>query len=201
MTTAIPQASLTPAAVQTVDAKTAAAWLASQEAVLVDVREPAEFAAMHIDGAALLPLSTFSPEDLPATSGNAKLIFQCKSGTRARQAAARSAGVRTGIWVLEGGIEAWKQAGLPVIQAATPGLHMDVQRQTQFTIGALVLLGTLLGAFLSRWFLVVPGFIACGLMFAGLSGTCMLALLIARMPWNQKPGATKTCCHGACGSH
>jgi rhodanese-related sulfurtransferase len=201
MTTASPQASLTPGAVQTVDVKTAAAWLARREAVLVDVREPAEFAALHIDGAALLPLSKFDPATLPATSGQTKLIFQCKSGTRARQAAARSAAVRSELWVLDGGIEAWKQAGLPVIQAAAGGLHLDVQRQTQFTIGALVLLGTLLGAFLSPWFLVVPGFIACGLMFAGLSGACMLALLIARMPWNQKQGATKTCCHGACGSH
>jgi rhodanese-related sulfurtransferase len=182
-----------PAAAPTVDAKTAAAWLSRREAVLVDVREPAEFAAAHIDGAALLPLSKFDPSQLPATAAPIKLIFQCRSGTRARQAAGRAAPMRSDLWVLDGGIEAWKQAGLPTIQASGGRLRGDIQRQTMLTIGALALTGTLLGAFLSPWFLIVPGFLGGGMIFAGVSGVCGLAMLIARMPWNQSKCACTHC--------
>jgi rhodanese-related sulfurtransferase len=190
--TAVPTPSAPPAA-PTIDAQTASAWLAAGQALLVDVREPAEFASEHIAGATLLPLSKFDPTQLPDAPGR-KLVMQCHRGTRARQACAQlTPAQRTSAWVLDGGIEGWKQAGLPTVQA-TPGKSgMDVQRQTQFTIGALVLLGTLLGAFVSPWFLLLPGIIGCGLIFAGVTGTCMLALLLARLPWNQRG-------HGACGA-
>jgi rhodanese-related sulfurtransferase len=177
-----------------VDPKTASAWLTASQAALIDVREPAEFAAEHIAGAMLVPLSKFDARQLPDTGGQ-KLVLQCKSGARARQACARlNADRHPDVWVLEGGIEGWKQAGLPTVKAAGgSGGGMDLQRQTQLAIGLLVLAGTILSALVSRWFLVVTGLIGCGLVFAGLSGTCALGLLIARLPWNQC-GAAKSCC-------
>jgi rhodanese-related sulfurtransferase len=194
--TSVPNAT-TPASPPTIDAQTASAWLAAGQALLVDVREPAEFASEHIAGATLLPLSKFDPTQLPDAPGR-KLVMQCRHGTRARQACAKLAPAqRASAWVLDGGIEGWKQAGLPTVQAAPGKSGMDVQRQTQFTIGALVLLGTLLGAFVSPWFLLLPGAIGCGLIFAGVTGTCMLALLLARLPWNQRgsKACQGSCCH------
>lgn len=84
--------------------------------LLVDVREPAEFANERIHGALLHPLSTFEPKALP-TDGTRRLIFQCGSGKRSRKAleAFRAA---TGVDAahLAGGIGAWKQAGLPHVR-------------------------------------------------------------------------------------
>lgn len=91
-----------------VDASTLKKWMDQKQAVLVDVREPAEFSTEHIDGALLLPLSKFEPVQLPAYNG-LKLVVQCKSGMRSRQAAEKllASGV-TEIWQLEGGIELGK---------------------------------------------------------------------------------------------
>ncbi len=186
----------TAKAVHCVDGKTLQQWLQNKEALLVDVREPAEFSAEHIDGARLLPLSKFDPAQVPASNG-VKVVMQCKSGMRSRQAADRLLAAGTGeVWQLEGGIEAWKSAGLPVVRSGKK--IIDVQRQTQMTIGAGVLSGVLLGAFVSPWFLLISGFMGGGLIFAGLSGTCMLASLIARMPWNQQADMGCGCSGGTC---
>ncbi len=182
--------------VLTVDGKTLQQWLQRNEALLVDVREPAEFSAEHIDGARLLPLSKFEPAQVPASNG-VKVVMQCKSGMRSRQAADRliNAGAAE-VWQLEGGIEAWKSAGLPVIKSGKGG--MDVMRQTQLVIGTGVLTGVVLGVLVSPWFLLISGFMGAGLMFAGISGLCMLATLMARMPWNQKADMGCGCSGGTC---
>lgn len=182
--------------VHCVDGQTLRQWLDRQEAVLIDVREPAEYSAEHIDGAKLLPLSRFDPAQVPASNG-VKVVMQCKSGMRSRQAADRllAGGVQE-IWQLEGGIEAWKSAGLPVV--STGRKVMDVQRQTQFAIGTGVLTGVVLGTVVSPWFLLISGFMGCGLVFAGMSGLCPLANVIAKMPWNQQSGANCGCATGQC---
>lgn len=174
-----------------VDASTLKKWMDQKQAVLVDVREPAEFSTEHIDGALLLPLSKFEPVQLPAYNG-LKLVVQCKSGMRSRQAAEKllASGV-TEIWQLEGGIEAWKSTGLPVVRSGKR--VSDIQRQTQITIGTCVLVGVLLGFFVSPWFLWISGFMGAGLMMAGITGLCPLALLIARLPWNQQADASCGC--------
>jgi rhodanese-related sulfurtransferase len=89
--------------------------MAERSILLIDVREPDEYAAERIQGALLYPLSTFDPHTLPDT-GNARLVFQCGSGMRSAKALA--AAVAAGIPAaghLSGGIGAWKKAGLPVI--------------------------------------------------------------------------------------
>jgi rhodanese-related sulfurtransferase len=82
-------------------------------AVLVDVREPAEFEAEHIDGARLTPLSTFDPNALPR---NVPLIFNCGIGKRSAMAVARAqqAGYAHSAH-LAGGLAAWKAAGFPTV--------------------------------------------------------------------------------------
>lgn len=95
--------------------------LKANEILLIDVREPMEFAVERIHGALNYPLSTFDPKALP-TDGTRKIIFQCGSGKRSRSALdAFLAETRTDTAHLAGGIGAWKAAKLPcvVINPAT----------------------------------------------------------------------------------
>lgn len=89
--------------------------MSARAILLIDVREPDEYAAERIHGALLYPLSTFDPYALPDT-GNAKIVFQCGSGMRSAKAIAAAAAAGLSIaGHLSGGLRAWKEAGLPVI--------------------------------------------------------------------------------------
>jgi hypothetical protein len=84
---------------------------------------------------------------------------------------------------LEGGIVAWSQAGFNVKKSGSTILPLD--RQTQITAGFIGFSGTILGALIHPAFYILPGFIGAGLMFAGLTGWCGMAKLLAKMPWNR----------------
>lgn len=175
---------------QTIDPSTAKAWLDAGEAVLIDVREPVEYQAERIDGARLFALSTLEPRKVAeqiANAGTRKIIVHCKAGVRGNSAAATLAksGLLGEVYNVAGGLQAWKQAGLPTVVDATAPKIIDVQRQTQMVIGLGVLSGVLLGALVNPWFLAISGFMGCGLLFAGSTGLCPLATMIARMPWNR----------------
>ena len=167
-----------------VDATTLHNWLATGEAQLIDVREPAEYAGEHIAEAQALPLSKFDPAQVSQTPGK-KIVLCCQSSNRSSQAGQRllASGIPQ-VWHLRGGLQAWKDAGHATIR----NLHapISLQRQVQMTAGSLVLVGTLLGAFVSPWWLVLSGFVGAGLTFAGISGTCGMAMLLARLPYNQR---------------
>lgn len=169
--------------VKEIDAKTAKAWFEADKAVLVDVREPTEFAREHIIGARLVPLSAFDREDFSKDHDKAA-IFHCRSGARTAAQAERL--LRTGfreVYALRGGLMAWKQAGLPVHRPRRP--QISTMRQVQLLIGPLVLLGALLGAFISPWFLLICAIIGAGVFNAGFTGVCPMERVIALMPWNR----------------
>jgi hypothetical protein len=87
------------------------------------------------------------------------------------------------IHVIEGGLNAWRAAGLPShLDRAQP---LPLQRQVQIAAGSLVVLGVLLAVAVSPWFVLLSAFVGGGLVFAGLSGTCALGTLLAAMPWNR----------------
>lgn len=169
----------------TISAPEAHRLLASGEALLIDVREADEFRARHIPYAASVPLGS-----LPALLADAGLpadrllIFQCQKGARGGQACA-VAGARLGDRVrnLEGGIEGWAAAGLPVAGVGAP--RVSIFRQVQMIVGLLVLGFTLLGlaGFAPAFYLA--GLFGGMLAFAGFSGWCGLGLLLQRMPWNR----------------
>jgi rhodanese-related sulfurtransferase len=168
----------------TVEASTLHHWMAAGEVLLIDVREPAEYAGEHIPGAQLVPLSGFNPAQVPQEPGK-RVVLLCLSGNRSNQAARTLATAgRTEIWQLQGGLEAWKAAGYATEKSARAPLSL--QRQVQIVAGSLVLVGTLLGAFGSPWFLLLSGFVGAGLTFAGLTNTCGLAMLLAKLPYNQR---------------
>lgn len=159
--------------------------------LVVDVRSPAEYGEAHVPFAVNHPLPDLDAKALCGEAENAgkRLVFICKSGARGRAACEKA--VAQGIAEacnVEGGTGAWIEAGLPVIRGAR---SFSVERQTRIVIGLMVLLGVSLGAFLHPYFLGISAFFGAGLVYAGLSDSCMLGLLIAAMPWNRrKPG----CC-------
>lgn len=169
-----------------IDAAGAARLLAAGEAVLVDVREPDEFKAEHIALAASLPLGALREQfaGLPLPEGRA-VIFQCLKGGRGGQACAIAGTLATGrqLFNLDGGIAAWKQAGLPVVRAAGAGVP-SIFRQVQMIVGVLVLIGVVAGFAGYGAGFALAGLLGAALALAGLTGWCGLALLLSRMPWN-----------------
>lgn len=154
----------------------------SAGARLIDIRSPAEFAREHVPGSLNIPQDQLASADLPG----GPLIFTCRSGARtggcARQIAERAGPTAA---ILEGGIAAWAAAGLPVdVDRSRP---IDLMRQVQITAGSLVLLGVLLSLLAHPAFLGLSAFVGAGLTFAGLSGWCGMARLLALMPWNRQP--------------
>ena len=168
-----------------------AARLLKDGATLVDVREPDERARAHIPGSRHLPLSQLHQAELAVQEGR-PVLFHCRSGMRTASNAdmlAAKAGVCEA-FIVEGGIDGWKAAGLPV--AENRKAPLEIIRQVQIGAGSLVLLGVLGGAFVSPLFYLLAGFVGAGLVFAGISGFCGMALLLRHMPWNRAslPAAT-----------
>ena len=161
------------------------AWMERGEAVLVDVREGFEHAAERIDGSHHHPLSSFDVTLVPKGDPGHRIVFHCKSGRRSADAAGRFAPhADAEVYQLEGGIESWKAAGLPT-QRSARAPRIDVIRQVQITAGVLMLLAIVLGALVSPWFLALGAFVAAGQVFAGVTGWCGMAMVMASMPWNR----------------
>jgi rhodanese-related sulfurtransferase len=158
--------------------------LIERGALVVDIREPDEYAREHIPHAISRPVSGLTQGTLDIDQAS-QIIFHCKSGGRTRSNAARLASAAScEAFMLEGGLDAWKRAGLPVEVDRTQPL--EVMRQVQIAAGSLVLLGIVLGALLSPWFYALSGFVGGGLIFAGATGFCGLARLLQVMPWNRR---------------
>ena len=168
---------------KTVEAPTLKRWLDEEKAVLLDVRESDEYAREHIPQARLTPLSGFAESDFAADHGKVA-VFHCQSGARTTEAAARL--MQSGFaecYQLKGGLAGWKAAGFNVnINRKAP---ISIMRQVQITAGSLTLLGIVLAVLISPWFAALSAFVGAGLTFAGLTGTCALASILSRMPWNR----------------
>lgn len=157
---------------------------------VIDVREPAEVATERIPGLRLLPLSSFD-RHVSSVATDQPVYLVCQSGKRAADAAQRLA--RRGhpdVRVLEGGLLAWSAAGLPVEKGTSR--VWSLERQVRFVAGALSLAGALLAAFVAPEFVALSGLVGAGLMFAGITDTCGMAMILARMPWNQRTALTCT---------
>jgi rhodanese-related sulfurtransferase len=154
-------------------------------AVLVDVREPDEFARRRVKGALSRPLSVF--EDAPVRLEPGRdVVFACFTGVRtaANYERLRAVVVDGQAFVLEGGLYAWALAGLPLEEDRKAPL--ELMRQVQIAAGLLVLIGVGLGFAVSPAFFGVSAFAGAGLIFAGATGFCGMARLLAVMPWNRR---------------
>lgn len=157
--------------------------------VIVDVRTPAEFESEHILGAINIPLTEL-PAQLPETKANQELVLACRTDRRATTAAELLAAQGLASKVLAGGVTAWRNQGLALIEGRK---SVPLDRQVQMIAGSLILSGTLLGVFVNKTWFVVPGFVGAGLTYAGLSGNCGLAVILSRAPWNRRPEPATTC--------
>ena len=162
---------------------------------LLDVRMPSEYASSHVPGATLIPLNelkvdTFLAQHKPGTP----IFVLCQAGTRAAKAIEQfeRAGCDDCILV-EGGTQAWIDAGLPVHRGARNVL--PIMRQVQIVVGSLSAIGAIMALAMNPWFAVLPLVLGCGLLFAGITGTCGMALMLARMPWNRGQNSCSHCCN------
>jgi len=166
-----------------ISAEQARTYLA-QGGVLVDVREADEHARERVPGVRHMPLSRLEEAELNVEAGK-PVLFHCKSGMRTQGAAGKLAekvGPECEAFIVEGGIDALKKAGVATsVDASQP---LELQRQVQIGAGSLALVGTLLGLLFSPWFFAIPAFVGAGLMFAGLTGFCGMARILVRAPWN-----------------
>ena len=154
-------------------------------AVLIDIREADERAREKIAGTRHLPLSRLDEADLALHEGR-PVIFHCKSGARTAGHSPRLAqktGETCEAFIIEGGLDAWRKAGLPVVTDRRQPI--ELQRQVQIGAGGLAFFGTMLGLFMSPWFFAVPAFVGAGLIIAGVTGFCGMASILMRAPWNR----------------
>ena len=152
---------------------------------LIDVRTPAEFEEVHAQGARLMPLDSLDVQAL----GPGPFYLICKTGTRAAKAVEKLN--RSGIaeaYCVQGGTEAWAKAGLPLVRGRK---CVSLERQVRIAAGALVLVGLGLGMLVHPAWYGLGAFVGAGLIFAGLTDRCGMAMLLAKMPWNQRRTANE----------
>jgi rhodanese-related sulfurtransferase len=152
---------------------------------LIDVRTPIEFQEVHVPFARNVPLDQLDPtrvaEERHGTESPLYVI--CRSGNRAQQACAKFvAAGHANVVNVAGGTLAWDQAGLPVVRGAK---MISLERQVRIAAGSLVLIGAALGFFVNIYWIALSAFVGAGLIFAGVTDTCGMGLMLARMPWNQ----------------
>jgi rhodanese-related sulfurtransferase len=164
---------------------------------LIDVRTPVEYRELHATAARNVPLDRLDPVAVMQSRNGSKeepLYLICRSGSRGRQACEKflAAGFANVVNV-EGGTLAWAECGLPVVGGKKA---LSLERQVRIAAGLLVLVGALLGWLVHPVFIGLAAFVGAGLVFAGVTDTCGMGMLLARMPWNQVKETANSCCAG-----
>lgn len=155
--------------------------LAQRRVTVIDVREPVEYASGHIEGSLNIPLGRLAQADLPS----GPLVLVCQSGNRSNRALRllEQQGHPHPVAELVGGVPSWEQAGLGLRRLRRAPLPL--MRQVQIAAGSLVLLGLILSQVAAPAWILLTWFVGAGLVFAGISGFCGMARLLAAMPWNR----------------
>ena len=149
---------------------------------LIDVRTPAEFGGLHAKGAINHPMESFKLETIPFPKDEEVHVI-CQSGGRSMKVCQKLEGAGfTNIVNVEGGTSAWQLAGLPVVEGKKV---MSLERQVRIAAGSLVVIGAAVGQFVHPGGFGLSAFIGAGLVFAGITDTCGMGMMIAKMPWNR----------------
>lgn len=159
--------------------------LAGRRVDLIDVRTPVEFQEIHVEFARNVPLDRLDPQAIRSQHGAdaaEPLYVICRTGGRGKQACAKLAAAGIPVANVEGGTLACEAAGLPLVRGQKV---ISLERQVRIAAGSLVLLGAALAWFLDPAWIGLSAFVGAGLVFAGVTDTCGMGLLLARMPWNQ----------------
>jgi rhodanese-related sulfurtransferase len=162
---------------------------------LIDVRTAVEYDEVHLEFAQNIPLDRLDPTSYMKTrpgAANDPLYLICRSGGRGKQACEKFiAQGFTNVININGGTSACIEAGLPVIRGEKT---ISLERQVRIAAGSLVLLGITLAWFINPTFIGLSAFVGAGLVFAGITDTCGMGMILARMPWNQSSHTKSSCC-------
>ena len=151
---------------------------------ILDVRTPGEFETQHIAGAYNVPLDTLDEHGAEIrASVTDPVVLVCRSGQRARKGedALRAAGMAN-LYVLDGGMAAWVATGQPVREGVR---RVSLERQVRIAAGALAATGGFLALVVNPLFALLPALVGSGLVFAGITDTCTMGMLLARLPYNR----------------
>ncbi|WP_428306793.1 rhodanese-like domain-containing protein [Lacipirellula sp.] len=157
---------------------------AGQPVAIVDVRTPAEFRGVHAEGAQNIPIDELASrtDDLRQSAAAGPLYLICQGGGRSRRACEQLAAKGFAVVNVDGGTNAWVAAGLPVVRGKST---ISLERQVRIAAGSLALIGALLAWFVHPAFVWLSAFIGAGLVFAGVTDTCGMGMMLAKMPWNR----------------
>jgi rhodanese-related sulfurtransferase len=177
-------------AMQSITPQSLSELSAKSKLKLIDVRTPVEFQEIHVPFATNIPLDRLDTKAIERLKQESNSIYViCRSGSRGSKACEKfvAAGIDDAVNI-EGGTIAWEQAGLPVVRGKK---SMSLERQVRIAAGLLVFLGSTLGYFVHPYFIGLAAFVGAGLVFAGVTDTCAMGMLIAKMPWNRVESSTK----------
>lgn len=167
--------------------------LATESPRLIDVRTPMEFRQVHVEGAENVPLDHLAADQFADCAGQLLYVI-CHSGSRGAKACDKLAAAGLNVVNIEGGTSACVEAGVPVVRGKKA---MSLERQVRIAAGSLVVVGAVFAATVHPYWIALSGFVGAGLVFAGVTDTCGMGMLLARAPWNQVkdcgPTATKCC--------
>ncbi|MEE8452317.1 MAG: rhodanese-like domain-containing protein [Thermoguttaceae bacterium] len=153
---------------------------------LVDVRMPGEFREVHVVGARNVPLDRLSAETLSDTLGqldDGPVYFICKTGKRSEMACQKAPGFGVAdVTSVEGGTDGCIADGLTVERGKKA---VSLERQVRIVAGGLVLVGAVLALTVHPYWAALPAFVGAGLVFAGVTDTCAMGMLLMKMPWNR----------------
>ncbi|MCX5678576.1 MAG: MBL fold metallo-hydrolase [Candidatus Omnitrophica bacterium] len=151
---------------------------------LLDVRSALEFNEMHIKDSVNIPIDMISAKLNEIGRPGQSYIVLCRTGNRSPMAADMliQSGLSS-VRVMDGGITKWQKDKLAVIKGAG---GISLERQVRIGAGSLVLTGILLSVLVNPWFLAISLFVACGLIYAGLTDNCMMGMLLMKLPYNKK---------------
>ena len=173
------------ALLRSVSAQQLAVLAGSGKLHILDVRTPGEFASLRIAGSVNVPFERLDPPALLARFGaDTPLYCVCQTGTRSQLAAdrLRAAGF-TNVVHVDGGTNAWTSAELPLLRGERSVISLE--RQVRIAAGLISVLGIIAGALIHPAGYVVSALVGAGLFYAGVSNTCGMSMVLARLPWNQ----------------
>ncbi len=155
----------------------------------IDVRDYDEYLAERLEGCECVPV-----KDILAQAGQwdkqEAILLMCKTGMRASRAAEQLEKIGfSNVFVMEGGLQAGKACGLQVVRDRK---RLPIIRQVMLGAGSLLLAGLVLAHVVHPWFILISWMVGCGLVFAGITGFCPMAVVLARMPWNRDPACPTT---------
>lgn len=156
--------------------------------VLVDVRTPGEFHSEKIPNSVNIPLDKLA-EQAESLQNHDNVVLVCASGNRAQKACEVLSSRGISATILNEGMKGWKGAGRLTEVSDTGAISLE--RQVRIAAGLLVAIGGVLALSVHPYWAILSTFVGCGLVFAGVTDTCGMAMILAKLPYNQKKGCTK----------